>query len=136
MKVKLRVQASLKLEVDSDTFPPGVDPLQMANVIREQAEEDPYFFQDDRTITLAEVLAVDGIPVAKGDWLPEVEEVAAIIHSAWMDEKLVQGVTSRKAADGEELMVPYAQLSEKARASNRTLVRTVYAAIADAKDSD
>lgn len=136
MKVKLRVQSSLKLEVDSDQFPPGTGPLEMANVVREQVEEDPYFFQDDRTITLAEILAVDGVPVAKGDWLPEVEEVAAIIHAAWMDEKLVQGVTSRKAEDGEELMVPYAQLSEKARASNRTLVRTVYAAIADAKDSD
>ena len=135
MKVKLRVQASLELEVDSDQFPPGTDPLQMARIVKDQAV-DPYFFDDDRTEMLTEVLAVDGIPVTKGDWLPEVEEVAAIIHAAWMDEKLVQGVTSRKAEDGEELMVPYAQLSEKARASNRTLVRTVYAAIADAKDSD
>jgi len=135
MKVKLRVQASLELEVDSDQFPPGTDPLQMAMIVKDQAV-DPYFFDDDRTEMLAAVLAVDGIPVTKGDWLPEVEEVAAIIHAAWMDEKLMQGVTSRKAEDGEELMVPYAQLSEKARASNRTLVRTVYAAIADAKDSD
>lgn len=136
MKLTLRVTSSLKFDVYSASFPPETPAGDMVAIVVEQAADDPYFFADDRTVTNAEVLAVDGIPVAKGDWLPEVEEVAAIIHAAWMDEKLVQGVTSRKAEDGEELMVPYAQLSEKARASNRTLVRTVYAAIADAKDSD
>lgn len=138
MKVKLRVQASLELDFDSAHFNlEHQTPLAIAATVNSSAQEDPYFLQGDkRTEFKTEILAVDGIPVAKGDWLPEVEEVAAIIHAAWMDEKLVQGVTSRKAEDGEELMVPYAQLSEKARASNRTLVRTVYAAIADAKDSE
>ena len=133
MKVVIRVQAGLDVTVTSDQFPDGTDPLKMAAILRDQVADDPFFFADDRTETAATVLAVDGVPVAKGDWLPEVEEVAGIIHAAWMDEKLVAGIQSRKAEDGEELMVPYSQLSEKAKASNRILVRTLYAAIADAK---
>ncbi len=135
MKVVIRVQAGLDVTVTSDQFPDGTDPLKMAAILRDQVADDPFFFADARTETTATVLAVDGVPVAKGDWLPEVEEVAGIIHAAWMDEKLVAGIRSRMAADGEELMVPYSQLSEKAKASNRILVRTVYAAIADAKDA-
>ena len=135
MKVVIRVQAGLDVTVTSDQFPDGTDPLKMAAILRDQVADDPFFFADARTETTATVLAVDGVPVAKGDWLPEVEEVAGTIHAAWMDEKLAAGIQSRMAADGEELMVPYSQLSEKAKASNRILVRTLYAAIADAKDA-
>ena len=135
MKVVIRVQAGLDVTVPSDQFPDGADPLKMAAILRDQVADDPFFFADARTETTATVLSVDGVPVAKGDWLPEVEEVAGIIHAAWMDEKLAAGIQSRMAADGEELMVPYSQLSEKAKASNRILVRTLYAAIADAKDA-
>ena len=61
--------------------------------------------------------------------LPDVEEVSAQVHAAWIDAKRMQGVTSRKSEDGEELMVPYAQLTERAKDLDRQLVRTVYAAI-------
>jgi hypothetical protein len=61
--------------------------------------------------------------------LPDIEIVAAQVHSAWIESKLAQGVSSRKAEDGEELMVPYAQLSEKAKNLDRATVRAVYAAI-------
>lgn len=61
--------------------------------------------------------------------LPNIEIVSAQVHAAWMDSKRAQGVTSRKAEDGEELMVPYADLSEKAKELDRGTVRAVYAAI-------
>jgi hypothetical protein len=38
-------------------------------------------------------------------------------------------VLPRKAEDGEELMVPYDQLSEKAKDLDRGTVKAVYAAI-------
>lgn len=46
-----------------------------------------------------------------------------------MESKRAQGVTSRKSEDGEELMVPYGQLSEKAKELDRGTVRAVYSAI-------
>lgn len=64
--------------------------------------------------------------------LPDKEVVAAKVHDAWMRGKLAQGITSRKAEDGEELMVPYEQLSEKQKQADRNLVETVYAAISEA----
>jgi hypothetical protein len=61
--------------------------------------------------------------------LPEIETVAADVHAAWMDSKRAHGVTSRKSEHGEELMVPYAQLSENAKQLDRNTVIAVYAAI-------
>jgi hypothetical protein len=64
--------------------------------------------------------------------LPDVEAVSSAVHEAWMSGKLASGVTSRLAEDGEELMVPYADLSEKAKELDRASVRAVFAAIAKA----
>lgn len=61
--------------------------------------------------------------------LPDIELVSDQVHRAWIESKLKQGVTSRKAEDGEELIVPYADLSEKAKELDRATVRAVYAAI-------
>lgn len=61
--------------------------------------------------------------------LPDIELVSAKVHDAWMASKAAQGVTSRKAEDGEELIAPYGQLSEKAKELDRGTVRAVYAAI-------
>ncbi|MBF9142032.1 RyR domain-containing protein [Hymenobacter properus] len=61
--------------------------------------------------------------------LPDLEMVAAKVHEAWMQTKRAQGVISRLSETGEELMVPYAQLSEPAKELDRMTVRTVYAAI-------
>lgn len=61
--------------------------------------------------------------------LPNIETVSAKVHEAWMESKRAQGVESRKAEDGEELMVPYWHLSEKAKELDRGSVRAVYAAI-------
>jgi len=63
--------------------------------------------------------------------LPDVEAVAAKVHEAWMAGKRAQGITTRPAEDGEEQMVPYEQLSEKAKEADRITVRTVYAALAE-----
>ena len=43
--------------------------------------------------------------------------------------KRANGVTTRKAENGEELMVPYADLSEAAKDLDRNTVRAVYLAI-------
>ena len=61
--------------------------------------------------------------------LPDIEVVSAKVHEAWMDSKRQAGVTSRKSESGEELMVPYEQLSEPAKELDRATVRAVYEAI-------
>ena len=61
--------------------------------------------------------------------LPDIEVVSAKVHEAWMDSKRAQGVSTRKAEDGEELMVPYADLTEKAKELDRGTVRAVFDAI-------
>jgi len=61
--------------------------------------------------------------------LPDVELVAAKVHEAWMASKRAEGISSRKLETGEELMVPYEELSEQAKELDRATVRAVYAAI-------
>lgn len=61
--------------------------------------------------------------------LPDIEQVAEEVHNAWMASKKASGITSRKAEDGEELMVPYDRLSEKAKDLDRITIKAVYAAI-------
>jgi hypothetical protein len=61
--------------------------------------------------------------------LPDIEHVAAMVHLDWMATKRAQGVESRTSEAGEELMVPYHQLSESAKDLDRNTVRAVYAAI-------
>jgi hypothetical protein len=61
--------------------------------------------------------------------LPPVEKVAAKVHEAWMAGKRAKGITSRKSESGEELMVPYEQLSEGAKDLDRQSVLAVYRAI-------
>ncbi|MFL6282299.1 MAG: RyR domain-containing protein [Pyrinomonadaceae bacterium] len=61
--------------------------------------------------------------------LPDIEEVSAKVHEAWMEAKRARGFTSRRSESGEELMVPYEQLSEDAKELDRSSVRAVYDAI-------
>ena len=61
--------------------------------------------------------------------LPSVEAVAEQVHESWMAQKLAAGVTTRQLESGEELMVPYHQLSEQAKELDRATVRSVYQAI-------
>ena len=61
--------------------------------------------------------------------LPDIELVAAEVHKAWMATKREQGFSTRKSEDGEELMVPYEQLSEGAKQLDRNTVKAVYLAI-------
>ena len=68
--------------------------------------------------------------------LPDIEAVAAKVHEAWMEAKRARGVTSRKSESGEELMVPYEQLSEEAKELDRSSVRAVYKAIETLKHGD
>jgi hypothetical protein len=61
--------------------------------------------------------------------LPDIEKVSSEVHNAWMESKKAHGVSSRKSEDGEELMVPYEELTEKAKDLDRNSVKAVYAAI-------
>lgn len=61
--------------------------------------------------------------------LPDIELVSAKVHDSWMEGKRSKGIVSRQAEDGEELMVPYEQLSDAQKDQDRQTVRTVYAAI-------
>lgn len=61
--------------------------------------------------------------------LPNIELVSAKVHEAWMESKKAQGVSSRKSEKGEELMVPYEELSEEAKELDRGTVKAVYKAI-------
>jgi len=61
--------------------------------------------------------------------LPDIELVSAEVHHAWMESKKASGFDSRRSEDGEELMVPYELLSEKAKELDRGTVKAVYAAI-------
>lgn len=63
------------------------------------------------------------------NFLPDIEIVSAKVHEAWMNRKRSQGVVSRCSETGEELMVPYAQLSEAAKDLDRSSVQAVYQAI-------
>lgn len=61
--------------------------------------------------------------------LPDIEVVSAKVHEAWIASKIANGVTTRKSEDGEELMVPYEELTEKSKALDRNTVKAVYDAI-------
>jgi hypothetical protein len=67
--------------------------------------------------------------------LPDIEQVSAAVHAAWMDSKRAQGVTTRKSESGEELMAPYEALSDAAKELDRGTVRAVYAAIQKAAEA-
>ena len=58
-----------------------------------------------------------------------VEAVSAKVHEAWMNTKRAQGITSRPSEWGEEQMVPYAELSERAKDLDRGTVCAVLAAL-------
>jgi hypothetical protein len=66
----------------------------------------------------------------------DVEGIAARVHGAWMRTKLAAGVESRKSESGEELMVPYEQLSEAAKEMDRASVRAVLAAMPAARPGE
>ena len=57
------------------------------------------------------------------------ETISAKVHEQWMETKLSQGVTSRVSETGEELMVPYTELSEPAKDLDRNTVKTVVTSI-------
>lgn len=61
--------------------------------------------------------------------LPDIELVSAKVHEAWIVSKQKLGVITRKSETGEELMVPYANLSDAAKELDRGTVKAVYAAI-------
>jgi hypothetical protein len=61
-----------------------------------------------------------------------VEIAAESVHTAWMAAKRGQGITSRQAEDGEELMVPYAHLSERQKDMDRVTAGAAVDALAAA----
>jgi len=77
----------------------------------------------------------DGYKVARAGWNGkgifigiqpgfDIEMAAKASHDSWMEQKKAQGIFSRKAENGEELMVPYEALSEKQKEMDRAYGRT------------
>lgn len=62
--------------------------------------------------------------------LPDIDQVAARTHEKWVDTKKALGQDNHNI-DGEEMMLPYDQLSEKAKEHARNRVNNVYEAIHD-----
>lgn len=54
-----------------------------------------------------------------------VEAMAESAHNAWMQSYVAQGYTSRKAAWGEEFMVPFDALSERGKELDRMIMRAI-----------
>lgn len=59
----------------------------------------------------------------------ELERVAEAVHDRWVATRRAQGCTSRRSETGEELMVPYGDLSEAAKDLDRNSVRAVLEAL-------
>jgi hypothetical protein len=64
--------------------------------------------------------------------LPDIEKVSELVHADWVNKKLAEGVTSRLAVWGEELVRPYSELSDRAKQLDRDTVVVVYEAIRQA----
>lgn len=61
--------------------------------------------------------------------LPDIELTAERVHKNWMNLKLASGIKSRVSEKGEELMVPYNELTDESKELDRASVRAVYDAI-------
>lgn len=58
--------------------------------------------------------------------VPElVEAMAESAHDSWWQTYIKLGYTSRKAAWGEEFMVPFEQLSERGKEFDRMIMRAI-----------
>lgn len=92
--------------------------------------EEAYREKHGLTFGLAIEAMKKGYKVARAGWNGkgifigiqkgfDIEEAAAKSHESYVEQKRKQGITSRKSEDGEELMVPYADLSEKQKEMDR-----------------
>jgi hypothetical protein len=54
-----------------------------------------------------------------------VNAMAESAHNAWWQTYIDLGYTSRKAAWGEEFMVPFEQLSEQGKEFDRMIMRAI-----------
>jgi hypothetical protein len=54
-----------------------------------------------------------------------VQEMAEAAHNSWWDTYIALGYTSRKAAWGEEFMVPFDELSERGKEFDRMIMRAI-----------
>ena len=54
-----------------------------------------------------------------------VEKMAESAHNCWWDAYIQLGYTSRKAAWGEEFMVPFSELSEQGKEFDRVIMRAI-----------
>jgi hypothetical protein len=62
---------------------------------------------------------------------PIIEEMARRSHEDWMQDKRDEGVESWPSPWGEELMVSWDELSERAKNQNRRSVRRFFKTLAE-----
>lgn len=89
---------------------------------RESAHITDVLLMDGRTVRIPPVPRFEEQSMIEH---PELERIAAAVHADWVEGKYAQGITSRCGPDGEEYMVPYAELSEGAKDLDRATVRAV-----------
>lgn len=65
--------------------------------------------------------------------LPNIEKVCEKVHNRWMEDARGKGITTREH-EGEELMVPYDQLSDKGKEHVRNKVNNLYQAIEEVNE--
>lgn len=58
-----------------------------------------------------------------------VEKLAEAAHDAWWQQYVMEGYRSRKAAWGEEFMVPFEELSERGKDFDRLIMRAILKAL-------
>jgi hypothetical protein len=93
-------------------------------------EHFPSFNYGPHVRAAAELLALECFNAGKRSSIPDLETVSAAVHDKWMESKRAKGITSRKSEAGEELIVPYRELSEAAKDLDRGSVKAVLDAIA------
>lgn len=61
--------------------------------------------------------------------LPDIDKVCEKYHEDWMKTKQAAGIQSKVNSDGEELMKPFNELTDKAKEYTRNVVNGTYNAI-------
>lgn len=66
--------------------------------------------------------------------LPDVEFVAERLHEAWVLDKSSQGFHSYPDLNGDELMLPYEDLSAEVKDHDQEIIQSIYDVILDWAD--
>lgn len=107
----------------------GVTPAAVSNWISRGTDDFPQPFATLRSGTIfleKEIIAWMLRTNRAGKWI--VERMAESAHNSWWETYKSLGYKSRKAAWGEEFMVPFDELSDQGKEFDRMIMRAILAA--------